>query len=64
MNVKNIFLSETGTVIYKGVDIDITPDQIHDIKINIGASTQWILNHRYQSIIEKRRNNNLEILLD
>jgi hypothetical protein len=64
MNVKNIFLSETGTVIYKGVDIEITPDQIHDIKINIGASTQWILDRNYRYIIEKRRLDNLEILLE
>ena len=64
MNVKNIFLSETGTLIYRGVDIEITPNQIHDIKINLGVSTQYILDYSYRYIIEKRRLDNLEILLE
>ena len=64
MNVKNIFLSETGTLIYRGVDIEITPNQIHDIKINLGVSTQYILDYNYRYIIEKRRLDNLEILLE
>lgn len=64
MNVKNIFLSETGTLIYRGVDIEITPNQIHNIKTDLGVSTQYILDYNYQSIIEKRRLDNLEILLE
>jgi hypothetical protein len=64
MNVKNIFLSETGTLIYRGVDIEMTPNQIHDIKINLGVSTQYILDYSYRYIIEKRRLDNLEILLE
>ena len=64
MNVKNIFLSETGTLIYRGVDIEMTPNQIHDIKINLGVSTQYILDYNYRYIIEKRRLDNLEILLE
>ena len=64
MNVKNIFLSETGTLIYRGVDIEMTPNQIHDIKNNLGVSTQYILDYSYRYIIEKRRLDNLEILLE
>ena len=64
MNVKNIFLSETGTVIYRGVDIEITPNQIFDARINLGISTETALDIQYQSIVEKRRSDNLEILLE
>jgi len=64
MNVKNIFLTETGTVVYKGVDIEITPNQIFDARVNLGISTETALELQYQSIVEKRRSNNLEILLD
>ena len=64
MNVINIFLTETGTVVYKGVDIEITPNQIFDARVNLGISTETALELQYQSIVEKRRSNNLEILLD
>jgi len=64
MNVKNIFLTETGTVVYKGVDIEITPNQIFDARVNLGISTEAALELQYRSIVEKRRSNNLEILLD
>jgi hypothetical protein len=64
MNNEKTFLNEKGQVIYRGVNIELTPNQIHDIKINLGVSTQFVLDYSYQSIVEKRRIDNLEILLD
>jgi hypothetical protein len=61
---KEIFLDENGSVIYKGINLEVTPNQIFDARINIGITTETALEIQYQSIIEKRRNNNLEILLD
>jgi hypothetical protein len=61
---KEIFLDENGSVIYKGINLEVTPNQIFDARINIGVTTETALEILYQSIIEKRRNNNLEILLD
>lgn len=61
---KEIFLNEKGNVIYNGVDIEITPNQLFDVRVNLGITTQTALELQYQSVIEKRRNDNLEILLD
>jgi hypothetical protein len=61
---KEIFLDESGSVIYKGINLEITPNQIFDARVNLGITTETALELQYQSIVEKRRNNNLEILLD
>ena len=58
---KEIFLDENGSVIYKGINLEVTPNQIFDARINIGITTEKALEIHYQSIIEKRRNNKLEI---
>ena len=50
--------------IYKGVDIEITPNQIFDVRTQLGITTKQALELQYQSVIEKRRNDNLEILLN
>ena len=64
MNSEKILLNEFGQVVYRGINIELTPDQIHDIRINLGVSTDYILSYNYQQIIEKRRLYSLEILLD
>jgi hypothetical protein len=64
MNSEKILLNEIGQVIYRGTNIEITPDEIHDIKINLGLPTSCILDIRYNEIIQRKRLDSLEILLD
>ena len=64
MNTKIIYIDEKGSIIYKGVDLKMTPNELHDLKVHTGNETQYIIDKAHQSIIEKRRSDNLEILLD
>lgn len=63
-SIYRLILNESGNIVYKGVDLEITPDQLFDIRTQIGMSTKDAVEVQYQSIIQKRRCDNLEILLD
>lgn len=65
MKTQNLtHLLENGNIIYKGINIELTPDQIFDLKIHLGKTTFEVLEIQYKSILELRREQNLEILLD
>ena len=64
MNEKNTYLDENGSIIYKGINLEMTSSQLNDLRIIMGLGTENILKLARQSIIEKRRSDNLEILLD
>lgn len=58
-----IYLDKTGNLIYKQTNIRLTSDQLFDLRTQIGRTTLEILELQYRSIIELRRQQNLEILL-
>lgn len=58
-----IYLDKTGNIIYKQTNIRLTSDQLFDLRTQIGRTTLEILELQYRSIIELRRQQNLEILL-
>lgn len=59
-----IYLDKTGNIIYKQTNIRLTSNQLFDLRTQIGRTTLEILELQYRSIIELRRQQNLEILLD
>jgi hypothetical protein len=48
---------------YKGIDLGLTVDQLHDLRIQLGWTNLEIIEHQYSSVIENNRVKNLEILL-
>lgn len=60
----NITLNENGNVVYKNIDLMLTYDQFFDLRTQLGRTTKEILEIRYNSIIEQRRSENIEILLN
>lgn len=60
----NITLNENGNVVYKNTDLMLTYDQFFDLRTQLGRTTKEILEIRYNSIIEQRRSENIEILLN
>ena len=60
----NITLNENGNIVYKNTDLMLTYDQFFDLRTQLGRTTKEILEIRYNSIIEQRRSENIEILLN
>ncbi len=64
MKTKKLYLNKSGNIIYNEIDLEIKPDQLWDIRIQLGITSIDIIERQYQSILQKRRCDNLEILLD
>jgi hypothetical protein len=60
----NIHLSDNGNIIYRGLDLELSSDQLFDLRTQLGYTSLQILEFQYKSIIEKKRSQNLQILLD
>lgn len=59
-----ININESNNIVYRGIDLMLTYDQFFDLRTQLGRTTTEILEIRYNSVIEQRRQENLEILLN
>lgn len=69
MKYKNISsttlnLNEIGNIVYNGIDLKITPNQLFDVRTQLGITSKDAMERQYQLVMQKRRCDNLEILLD
>ena len=69
MKYKNISsttlnLNEIGNIVYNGIDLKITPNQLFDVRTQLGITSKDAMERQYQLVMQKRRCDNFEILLD
>lgn len=57
-------LNEIGNIVYNGIDLKITPNQLFDVRTQLGITSKDAMERQYQLVMQKRRCDNLEILLD
>ncbi len=57
-------INDHGEILYKGKNLNLTIQDLFNLKVYSGLTTQTALNEHYNKIVKEERDKKLEILLN